>query len=106
MKASGRVDVYIHIFLTSALAGGQLHTQAALPPAKFSRVHIGYEDMRRSRRRGEEKILDLTGTRIPTPRSSSPLSVAVPTTLSLLLLSRGVEETQEITQRCPGQIRI
>jgi hypothetical protein len=40
---------------------------------------------RRSGRRGEEKILDLTGTRTPTPRSSSLQPVAIPTTLSRLL---------------------
>jgi hypothetical protein len=39
----------------------------------------------RSGRFGEEKILDTTGTRTPTPRSSSPQLVAIPTTLSRLL---------------------
>jgi hypothetical protein len=36
MKAYGRVDVWIHIFLTSALVGGerQLHAPAALPPGE------------------------------------------------------------------------
>jgi hypothetical protein len=36
MKAYGGVDVYIHIFLTSALAGGSghLHAPVALPPEK------------------------------------------------------------------------
>jgi hypothetical protein len=37
----------------------------------------------RSGRRGEEKILDHTRTRTPTPRLSSPWPVAIPTTLSL-----------------------
>jgi hypothetical protein len=32
----------------------------------------------------EEKILDPAGTRIPTPWSSSPYLVAIPTTLSRL----------------------
>jgi hypothetical protein len=36
-------------------------------------------------RRGEEKILDPTGTRTPNPRSSSPWPVAIPTTPSRLL---------------------
>jgi hypothetical protein len=44
----------------------------------------------RSGRRGEEKILDPTGTRTPTPHSSSPYPVAIPTTLSRLLLIREV----------------
>jgi hypothetical protein len=39
----------------------------------------------RSGRHGEEKIRDPTGTRIPTPRSSSPLPVAISTELSRLL---------------------
>jgi hypothetical protein len=38
----------------------------------------------RSGRFGEEKIRDPTGTRTPTPRSSSPWLVAIPTTLSRL----------------------
>jgi hypothetical protein len=43
MKAYGGLDVYIHIFLTSALAGGggQLHAPAALPPGKEAPVPIG-----------------------------------------------------------------
>jgi hypothetical protein len=39
----------------------------------------------RSGRRGEEKILDPTGTRTPIPRSSSLWPVAIPTALSRLL---------------------
>jgi hypothetical protein len=35
-----------------------------------------------SGRCGEEKILDHTGTRTPSPRSSSPYPVAIPITLS------------------------
>jgi hypothetical protein len=41
----------------------------------------------RSGRHGEEKILDRIGTRTPTSRSSSPEPVAIPTTLSRLLLT-------------------
>jgi hypothetical protein len=37
-----------------------------------------------SGRRGEQKILEPTGTRTPTPRSSSPWPVAIPTALSRL----------------------
>jgi hypothetical protein len=36
--------------------------------------------------RGEEKIIDSTGTRAPTPRSSSPQPVAIPTALSRLIM--------------------
>jgi hypothetical protein len=54
MKAYGGVHVQIHIFLTSALAGGQLHAPAALPPGKSPRYpldrrlggpHIGLDDV-------------------------------------------------------------
>jgi hypothetical protein len=38
----------------------------------------------RSGRRGEEKILDPTGTRTPTPQPFSPQPVAIPTALSQL----------------------
>jgi hypothetical protein len=42
MKTYGRVDVWIHILLTSALTGsGQLHALAALPPEKEPPVPIG-----------------------------------------------------------------
>jgi hypothetical protein len=39
----------------------------------------------RSGRSGKKKILDSTGTRTPTPRSSSPWPVAIPTTTSRIL---------------------
>jgi hypothetical protein len=77
MKAYGGVDVYIHIFLTSALVGdsGQLHAPAALPLGKSPLYLLDWRlgwPQSRSGRDGEEKILDPTGTRTPTPRSSSP----------------------------------
>jgi hypothetical protein len=45
MKAYGKVDVYIHILLTSELleVSGQLQAPAALPPGKEPPVPIGYE---------------------------------------------------------------
>jgi hypothetical protein len=76
MKAYGAVDVYIHIFLTSALAGGDW---SASLPGQFTPgerapgtlwtggwvdLRAGFDDV--------EKILDTTGARTPTPRSSSP----------------------------------
>jgi hypothetical protein len=76
MKAYGEVDVYIHIFLTSALAGvisfkpRQLYPQGMRPRYPLDRRLCGPQ--RRFGRRGEEKILDSTGTRTSTPRSSSP----------------------------------
>jgi hypothetical protein len=54
----------------------QLHAPSSLPPEKNPPVPIGEEadgPQNRSGRRWEEKILDPTGTRIPTPQSSSPL---------------------------------
>jgi hypothetical protein len=70
MKAYGEMDVEIHIFLTSALAGGEWSVS---PPGRFTPGEMvpgrklgGTQS--RSGRRGEEKILDPTGTRIPTPR--------------------------------------
>jgi hypothetical protein len=43
MKEYGAVDVYIHIFLTSALAGSEWSASgpAALPPGKEPPVPIG-----------------------------------------------------------------
>jgi hypothetical protein len=41
-----------------------------------------------------EKILDPTGTRTLTPRSSSPLPVAIPTELSWLLVSSSPQQNK------------
>jgi hypothetical protein len=57
------------------LGSGQLHAPGTLPPAKQPPVPIGWEvgaSQNRSERRGEEKIVDSTGTRTVTPQSSSP----------------------------------
>jgi hypothetical protein len=71
------VDVYIRIFLTSALAGGEW---SASRPCHFTSGESPWYPLgrrlggaqSRSGRRGEEKILDLTGTRIPITLSSVP----------------------------------
>jgi hypothetical protein len=70
MKAYGGVDVSIHIFLTSALIGGEW---LALRPGRFTprgkspqyplHRRLGGQQSR-SGRRGEEKILYPTGTQI------------------------------------------
>jgi hypothetical protein len=78
MKAYGGVDVYIHIFLTSALVGGEW---SASRPCRF--IHRGKSpryplDRRlggpqsRSRRGGEENIL------VPPGDSNSDPSVVQP----------------------------
>jgi hypothetical protein len=68
---------------------GQLHTPAALSPGKEAQVPNVHRrqagPQSQSGRRGEEKILDPSGTATPTPRSSSPQPVAIPTALSRLL---------------------
>jgi hypothetical protein len=73
MKAYGGIDVYIHIFLTSALAGGEWSVSR---PGRFTTRYptnrrLGGSQSR-SGRRGEQKILDRTGTQTPIPRSSNP----------------------------------
>jgi hypothetical protein len=75
MKAYGGVDVYIHTWSTSALAGGEL---SGSRPGRFTRREKSPRyplhrrlggPQNRSGRFGGEKILDPTGTRTPTPFS-------------------------------------
>jgi hypothetical protein len=77
MKVYGGVDVYIHTFLTLALAGGEW---SASCPGRFTpweRAPHYPLDRRlggpqsRSGGRGEEKILYPTGSQTPTPQPSS-----------------------------------
>jgi hypothetical protein len=71
MKAYGGVDLQLHVFLTSELVGGgQIHAPAALPPGKEPPVPIGKEAVW-APELGEEKNLAPTGTRTPTPLSST-----------------------------------
>jgi hypothetical protein len=76
MKAYGEVDVYIYVFLISALVGNEW---SASPPDRFiprERVTgtycIGGKVGPRISLDDVEKILHPTGTRTPTPRPSSP----------------------------------
>jgi hypothetical protein len=67
MKAYGGVDVWIHIFLTSALAEGEC---SASRPEDMDMSLGGPQS--RSGRFEEEKIIYPTGTRTPIPQASSP----------------------------------
>jgi hypothetical protein len=79
MKEYGAVDVKIHIFLTSALAGGE---RPASRPGCFTpgtywiggsvNPTTGLDDVEK------RKIFGPTRTRTPTPRSSSPYPVDIP----------------------------
>jgi hypothetical protein len=71
------VDVYIHTFLTSTLAGGEW---SASRLGRFTRgkerpvpIRLGGPQSR-SGRREEEKILDPTGTRTPDPSVVQPVA--------------------------------
>jgi hypothetical protein len=78
MKAYGEMDVYIHVFLTSAQGGderwasrpGRFTPGERAPCTYFIRSWVdpraGLDDIEKL------KILDPTGTRIPTARPSSP----------------------------------
>jgi hypothetical protein len=79
MKAYGGVDVLIHVFLTSALVGGEW---SALRPGRFTPgkelpgTHIGgWIGPRKEKNRVPLR------TRTPTPQPSSPWPVAILSTL-------------------------
>jgi hypothetical protein len=76
MKAYGGMDVQIHIFLTSALDGGEWSATRLYrftPGKRAPGTHwIGGWVGSRAGLDDVEKIIDPTGTRTRTPRSSSP----------------------------------
>jgi hypothetical protein len=81
MKAHRVVDVQIHIFLTSELAGGE---RSASRPGRFTpgerapcTHRIGCWVDPRAGLDDVEKILDPTGTRTPTPRPIDKVLVFV-----------------------------
>jgi hypothetical protein len=95
MKVYGGVDVWIHIFLTSVLAGGEWPVSRLGRFTLWERAPnpIGWEVLWTPEevwRCGEEKILEPTGTRTPTSRSSSTFPVAIPTELYRLPETRHV----------------
>jgi hypothetical protein len=90
MQAYWGVDVYIHIFLDPGTSWRWVVCFTLRPPYPRGKSRQYPLDRRlggpqsQSGRHGEVKILDPTGTRNPTPRSSSPWSVTIPTELSRL----------------------
>jgi hypothetical protein len=79
MKVYGGMDIYIHVFLISALAEDEWSASrpCRFTPGKESPVPVGEKlggTQSRSGRRGVEKIFNPnpTGTRTLIPRSSSP----------------------------------
>jgi hypothetical protein len=79
MKAYEEVDISIHIFLTSELVGDEW---SASHPARFTLEEKALGGPQsQSGRRGEEKVLDSTGTRTPTadqPVTSRYTQYAIP----------------------------
>jgi hypothetical protein len=76
MKAYGGVDLYIHIFLTSSLVGGEWSASrpgCIIPGERAPGTHWirGWVDPRACLD-DFEKILGPTGTQTPTLQSSSP----------------------------------
>jgi hypothetical protein len=79
MRTYGGVDVYIHIFLTSALVGGEWSASrlCRFTPGKEPPVPIVQEvggPQSRSGRYGEVKILTLPGLEIPPPPVVQPVA--------------------------------
>jgi hypothetical protein len=78
MNAYGGVDVQIHIFLTSVLAGSERsapHTDQFTPGGKSPRYPLDRRMVGpqiRSGQSGEEKFLDRTEIQTATSRSSYP----------------------------------
>jgi hypothetical protein len=86
----GGMDIQIHVLLTSAVTEGEWPASCSWlfirrgkePRYPLHRWRDGPQS--RSGRYGEVKILDLAGNRTPTPQSSSPQPVAIPTALPRL----------------------
>jgi hypothetical protein len=78
MKAYREVDIWIHVFLTSALVGGEWSASGPgrfTPGERVPGIHWigGWVGPRTGMENVEKKkILDPTGTRTPTSRPSNP----------------------------------
>jgi hypothetical protein len=102
------VDVQSHIFLISALVGGEWSASRPgrfTPGEKDPSNHWLGRSQKRSGRRREEKILDNTGTQTPTSRSSNAQPVAITTTLSRLLTGDGIGLRQICTTKHDDKIK-
>jgi hypothetical protein len=77
MKACGGVDMYRSRILALGTSWRWVVSFTPRPLYPRGERRLG-GPQNRSGRRGEEKILDPTGTRIPTPLSCSPWPVAIP----------------------------
>jgi hypothetical protein len=90
MKTYGEVHVYIHVFLTSALVGGEWsvsHLSRFTPKERAPQYPLDRRlggPQNWPGQHGEEKNLTPTGTQTPTPQMSKPKAVAIPTELSWL----------------------
>jgi hypothetical protein len=78
-KTYGGVDVWIHVFLTSALIAGigQLHVPTALPPGKSSRYALDRRPggpQNQSVPRGKKKNLDLHRDSLSDPSAIQSLA--------------------------------
>jgi hypothetical protein len=73
MKAYGGVDVYSHIFLASALAGGEWSASRPGQRAPGAQWIGGWVDPRAGLD-DAEKVLDPTGTQTPDPSVVQPLA--------------------------------
>jgi hypothetical protein len=91
MKAYGRVNVYIHRFLTSGLFGGEWSascpcrfTSRGNSPTRYP-LHMWFDRLQsRSERHDEEKIVDPSGTRNSDPSVVQPVASRHPGSLQIL----------------------
>jgi hypothetical protein len=98
MKTYGGVDIYIHVFLTSAVVGGEwsasrlgLFTAKGNSPRYPLYRRLGGPQSRCGRR-GEEKIFDPTVTRTPTPSVIQPIASHYTYEFKIVLICLGTSK--------------